>query len=46
MMVSKGGGVHGVWGRGGGAPGNCQAEAEWVWEEEKTRGWIERYSWR
>lgn len=45
MMVSKGGGSWGV-GSGGGAPGNCQAEAEWVWEEEKTRGWIERYSWR
>lgn len=35
MMVSKGvgwGGGHAVWGRG--APGNRQAEAEWVWEEE------------
>ena len=42
MMVSKGRGVH--W--GGGAPGNCQAEAEWIWEEEKARGWIEHYSWR
>lgn len=34
----------------GGAPGNCQKETEWVWEEEydeeKARGWIEHCGWR
>lgn len=37
-----------VWGRG--APGNSQAQAEWVKEEElhkmKARGCRERYGWR
>lgn len=39
------GGGHGLWGRG--APGNRQAEAEWVWEEEdEARGCREHYGCR